>query len=118
MALYNIYLQNLQYYNFFKRMSLVKKKNGSSRSMKSFDRCKINKDFLNIEPSNQENKENYQIKNIPVINDISERGVMLIEEYNEKITKDESQKKYLMQVVYYYHKKYLDSEKGTLMRDY
>jgi len=66
-----------------------------------------------------ENNEDYNkalsiLKNIPVINDVAERGVKLIEDYNNKITKDESQKQYLLQVVSDYCKKYPDHRKETL----
>lgn len=40
-----------------------------------------------------------------MINDIADRGVKLIEDYNNKINKDESQKQYLLQVVSGDHKK-------------
>lgn len=47
--------------------------------MKLFERFKINTDFLNIETSNWENdktlkKVSAQIKNIPIVNDITKRG--------------------------------------------
>ncbi|CAI6372613.1 unnamed protein product [Macrosiphum euphorbiae] len=92
-----------------------------SESMTLFNRFKINTEFLKIDPSSWQNNENYKkaaaiIKNIPVVNDVAERGVKLIEEYNDKITKDESQKQYLLQVVYHYRKTYPDSRKGTLMK--
>jgi len=45
------------------------------------------------------NKALFVLKNIPVINGVSERGVKLIEDYKNKLTKDESQKQYLLQVL-------------------
>ncbi|KAL4144007.1 hypothetical protein QTP88_006252 [Uroleucon formosanum] len=91
-----------------------------SESMELFNRFKINTDFINIDPSSWQNNESYKkaaaiIKNIPVINDVAEQRVKLIGEYNNKITKDESQNQYLLQVVYDYRKTYPDSNKGTLM---
>jgi len=35
-------------------------------------------------------------KNIPGINYFAERGVKLMEDYNNKVTKNESQKQYLL----------------------
>jgi len=49
-----------------------------------------------------------------VVNDVAERNVKLIEEYNTILTKDEDQKQYLLQVVNEYRKKYPDSKKSTL----
>jgi len=51
---------------------------------------------LNEDPLNWDSNEDYHkalliIKNIPVVNDVPERGIKLIEDYNDKITKDESQ---------------------------
>ncbi|KAL4090669.1 hypothetical protein QTP88_025463 [Uroleucon formosanum] len=90
-------------------------------SLTLFNHFKINTEFLKIDPSSWQNNENYKkaaaiIKNIPVVNDIAEQEVKLIEEYNDKITKDESQKQYLLQVVYDYRKTYPDSRKGTLRK--
>lgn len=41
-----------------------------------------------------------------VVNDVAERNVKLIEEYNTILTKDEDQKQYHLQVVNEYRKKY------------
>ena len=86
---------------------------------KLFKRFAINTTFLNEDPLMWANNEDYNkalsiLKNIPVINDVAERGVKLIEDYNNKITKDESQKQYLLQVVSDYCKKYPDHRKETL----
>jgi len=75
-----------------------------------FKRFAINTDFLKLDPSTWRSNEDFQksivlLKKIPVIKDVAERGVKLIEEYNDKITKDESQKQYLLQVVSDYRKK-------------
>ncbi|KAL4113207.1 hypothetical protein QTP88_016873 [Uroleucon formosanum] len=56
-----------------------------SESMELFNRFKIIIDFINIDPSSWQNNESYKkaaaiIKNIPVVNDVAERGVKLIEE--------------------------------------
>lgn len=59
----------------------------------------MNEDTLKWANNEDYNKALLVLKNIPVINDVAERGVKLIEDYNNKITKDESQKQYLLQVV-------------------
>lgn len=49
-----------------------------------------------------------------VINDIAKRGVKLIEEYNNQMTKDKSQTRYLLRVVSGYRNKYPDHRNVTL----
>ena len=48
------------------------------------------------------------INNLSVINDVAERGIKLIEEYNSILTKDEKQKQFLLQVVNDYRATYPD----------
>lgn len=50
-----------------------------------------------------------------VVNDIAERGVALMDEYNKLHTNDEEQKQFLLLVVQQYRKKYPDRKKSTLM---
>jgi len=85
---------------------------------KLFKRFTINTTFLNEDPLYWDNNEDYNkallvLKNISVINDVSEKGVKLIEDYNNKITKDEPQKQYLLQVVSDYCKNILIIKKNT-----
>lgn len=49
-----------------------------------------------------------------VVNDIAEKGVKLIEEYNTITTNDETQKQYLLNIVCDYCNKYPDSKKSTI----
>lgn len=49
-----------------------------------------------------------------VVNDIAERGVALMDEYNKLHTNNEEQKQYLLLVVQQYRKKYPDRKKSTL----
>ncbi|KAL4147851.1 hypothetical protein QTP88_002189 [Uroleucon formosanum] len=84
-----------------------------------FKRFAINTTFLNEDYLMWANNSDYNtavsiLKNIAVKNDVAERGVKLIEDYNNKITKDESQKQYLLQVVSDYNKKYPDHRTETL----
>jgi hypothetical protein len=88
--------------------------------MKFFERFKINTDFLTTDPSKWDGDENFNkstaiVNNINVVNDIAERGVKLIKEYNTKITNDEIQKQYLLQVVCDYCNKYPNSKKSTVL---
>lgn len=50
-----------------------------------------------------------------VVNDIAERGVVLMEEYNKLHTIDEEQKQYLLLLVIKYSNKYFDARKSTLL---
>ena len=50
-----------------------------------------------------------------VVNDIAERGVILMEDQNKLITRDEQQNQYLLQVVSEYRKKVKDKKKSTLV---
>jgi hypothetical protein len=51
-----------------------------------------------------------------VVNDIAERGVALMEEYNKLHTTNEEQKQYLLLLVKQYRKIYPDSKKSTLLK--
>ena len=51
-----------------------------------------------------------------VMNNIAERGVALIEEYNKLLTNDEEQKKFLLLAVTEYRRRYPDRNKETLMQ--
>ena len=51
-----------------------------------------------------------------VVNDIAERGVALIEEYNALHTTDEDQKQFLLLTVKNYRQQYPNRNKTTLMQ--
>jgi hypothetical protein len=55
------------------------------------------------------------INHMKVVNDIAERGVKLIEEYNKLITNDEQQKQYLLKVVSEYRKKLPNKAKKIII---
>lgn len=54
------------------------------------------------------------VKNLVCVNDCAERGVALIQEFNETITKDEQQKQYLLQVVEKHRKSFLNCNRDSL----
>lgn len=64
----------------------------------------LSEDFLQLEPSAWNSDEAY-IKNqkiaqsVAVVNDLAERGVALMQEFNSSITRNEEQKQYLLQVI-------------------
>lgn len=54
---------------------------------------------------------------LKVTNDVAERGVALIEEYNNYLTKDEQQLQFLLQVVREHRERYPNCNKTTLQQD-
>jgi len=50
------------------------------------------------------------------VNDVAERGVALIQEFNNIITTDEEQKQMLLQVVETHRKKFPDAKKSTMSK--
>ena len=72
----------------------------------------ISQDFLQVDPSQWECQAEYQrsqqlVRSVRVINDLAERGVALIQEFNSSLTRDEEQKQYLLQVVEDHRNKFL-----------
>jgi hypothetical protein len=56
------------------------------------------------------------VKKLKVVNDIAERGVKLIKDYNECLTKNEEQKQFILQIVSDYRRRFPDCNKKTLSR--
>ncbi|KAL4120447.1 hypothetical protein QTP88_013138 [Uroleucon formosanum] len=95
----------------------------SIQSSNFFNRFGIPMDFLNLDPklwneNDQYKKSKELVNNINVVNDIAERGVKLIEDYNKLLTKNEDQKQYLLQVVSEYRLQFPDCKKSTLSKNY
>lgn len=92
----------------------------SSNSLRFFQILGISSSFLkkDIETWN-EDSDYVAAKNIVhslrVVNDIAERGVALMEEFNKLITTNEEQKQYLLLLVKEYRKKYPNTNKSTLI---
>lgn len=75
----------------------------TTSSLKFFTRFKIACDFLKIDPAEWKNNLEYKnardiISSIKVVNDTAERNVKLMEDFNQKITKNEEQKQFVLQV--------------------
>lgn len=93
----------------------------TSESNAMFSRFKISMNFMNKSPSTWREDENYQrgmkiLNSLVVVNDVAERGVKLIQEYNNILSKDETEKQYIIQIVSEYRKRYPDSSKSTLSK--
>jgi hypothetical protein len=50
------------------------------------------------------------------VNDCGERGIKLIQDYNNILTKDETEKQYILQIVAGEPKKYPTATKSSLMK--
>ena len=79
----------------------------------------ISTDFLEYEPETWSSREDFTkgeeiIKAIRVTNDHAERAVALVQEYNRRITHDEDQLQFLLQVVSEHRRQFPDSKKSTL----
>lgn len=77
----------------------------SNKSIQFFQRFRISSDFLHKDPSLWEITTEYKeakdiIATLKVVNDSAERGVKLMEEFNDKFTKQEEQKQYVLQVTF------------------
>lgn len=91
----------------------------STQTMKFFTRFHLNTDFLTTDVSLWHKNKSYRecvemVNNLAVVNDSAERGVKLMEDYNDILTKNEEQKQYVLQIVREYRKKFPDSAKATL----
>ncbi|KAK7864252.1 hypothetical protein R5R35_009518 [Gryllus longicercus] len=93
----------------------------NSQSLHLFDRFGISKEFLKQDIETWSENEDYLkavsvFVKLHVVNDCAERIVHLTQDYINVLTKDESQKQYLLRVVEDYRKQYPDSTKKTLTK--
>lgn len=94
----------------------------SKRTSKFFERCNISSQFIAHDPATWKSRPDYQqgstiIPAISVINDTAERGVKLMEEYNNLLTQNEEQKQYLLKVVKDYRAQFPSCSKYTLSKE-
>ena len=78
----------------------------------------LSHEFLQVDPSDWEFQPEYQeskrlVLSLKVINDLAERGVALIQEFNSSLTRNEEQKQYLLQVVENHRKKFSAPTKSS-----
>lgn len=86
-----------------------------------FDQFNIKTDFLRNHPNTWPQNNDFQeglkiVKTLKVVNDMAERGVKLITDFNDLLTKDEDQKQYVLQVVSKCRALYPDVSKATLTK--
>ena len=93
----------------------------SSNTLRFFEITGLSSDLLSCDPEIWEETESYAAAksvatSLRVVNDIAERGVALMEEYNKLYTNDEEQKQFLLLVVKEYRQRYPNRNKLTLMQ--
>lgn len=86
-----------------------------------FERFNINTDFLQVDVDKWENHISYLqglelSQSLQVVNDVAERFVHLVEEYSKKITHDEEQSKYVLEIVTEHRKRFPNAYKSTQMQ--
>ena len=86
-----------------------------------FNRFSLSTNFLNNDPSVWKDDPGYRsgiekLKKIVVVNDVAERGVKLIQNYNNILTKDKTEKQFVLQIVAGDSKKYPTATKPCLMK--
>ena len=88
----------------------------------NFFRClDIATGFLDADPNTWDSRDDYKIASsvangLKVVNDLVERGIALIEEYNSLFTKDKEQKQYLLQIIQDHRSRFPDARKSTLTK--
>lgn len=92
----------------------------SQRSMTFFDMTGISASFIEEDPSEWEELDCFlegkdTIKSLLVVNDCAERGVKLIQDFCGKLTKNEEQLQYLLQVVQQHRKVFPASTRNIIM---
>ncbi|XP_050714934.1 uncharacterized protein LOC126997731 [Eriocheir sinensis] len=85
-----------------------------------FNILHVNEDFLQKDPLEWAADQKYQrsldlVKSVRVVNDLAERGVALMTELNDSLTKSEEQKQFLFQVVEAHRKKYSAPTKAAAL---
>jgi hypothetical protein len=78
-------------------------------------------DFLENDPSEWGNQETYRqgqevARSVKVVNDLAERGVALMQEFNASITRNEEQRQFLLQVVEAHRKEFSVPTKGETVK--
>eukprot|EP00102_Acyrthosiphon_pisum_P019081 XP_016656291.1 PREDICTED: uncharacterized protein LOC107882456 [Acyrthosiphon pisum] len=95
----------------------------SNKSIQFFQRFRISSDFLHKDPNLWKITTEYKeakdiIATLKLVNDSAERGVKLMEEFNDKFTKQEEQKQYVLQIVQDYRKQYPGFSREVLKQTY
>lgn len=92
----------------------------SKNTLKFFSALDISVKFLETPPSSWKNQDDFQaaakkVKSLSVVNDHAERGVALVQDFSGRLTKDEEQLQFLLQVVAEHRKRFPDALKRTFV---
>ncbi|XP_076298843.1 uncharacterized protein LOC143217957 [Lasioglossum baleicum] len=95
----------------------------SPHSKRLFEKFLIPTSFLGKDPCTWNNDPDFKIgmnivQGLKVVNDIAERGVKLMEDYNQLLSRNEEEKQYILQTVMEYRKQYPDATKQSLLKDF
>jgi len=55
-------------------------------------------------------------RSVKVVNDLAERGVALVQEFNSSLTRNEEQKQYLLQVVEQHRRQFAEPTKAAAIK--
>ncbi|XP_057328584.1 uncharacterized protein LOC130669614 [Microplitis mediator] len=91
----------------------------SKKSIFLFEAFELPYEFIYNDPDSWESDEDYNeclktFSSLKVVNDVAERGVALAEKYNDCLTRDEEERKNILQVVYNHRKNYPNCSKSEL----
>lgn len=95
----------------------------TTNTMNLFHRLRLPDTFLQADPEEWETNQDYQtaksrVLQLAVVNDRAERGVALIQDLNCRITRDEDQLQFLIQVVADHRKRFPDASKKTMVEQH
>lgn len=81
----------------------------------------LSQNFLQDYPSEQNQDEQYvrgnkDVNSLKVVNDLAERGVALMQEFNSSLTRNKQQKQFLLQVIEDHRKKFAQPTKMSVMQ--
>jgi hypothetical protein len=90
-------------------------------TMNFFHILSIPSSFLAADPNSWASNEAYLeaeavVRELRVVNDTAERGVALMHDYNELLTKNEEQMQFALQVVKEHRNRFPDSKKSTVLQ--
>lgn len=94
----------------------------SQQSKRFFERFSIPMDFIEKDPTTWANEDSFKtgmeiVKKLKIVNDTAERGIKLMHDYNQVLSKNEEEKQLILQIVSQYKTQYRDVKKSTLMKD-
>ena len=105
--------------DFMRLDSFVMERTGDLFNLLSFTRQKDARCFLAKDPDTWEVDDSFRklkesVMRMKVVNDTAERGIALIQKYNDTVTKDEDQKQFLLRFIQRHRKLYPTSSKAAL----